>query len=61
MDKLFIACITFFIIDLTFVGTTTYFVVKLVKKLLKEKDILEKVTEIIENLNKDKRDFIEKG
>lgn len=34
MDKLLIAFIIFGIIDLTFVGTTTYFVVKLVKKML---------------------------
>jgi len=60
-DKLFIACVTFFVIDLTFVGTTTYFVVKLVKRLLREKDLLEKVMEAIDNIKKDNRNFIEKG
>jgi hypothetical protein len=60
-NALLIVFTAFAIIDLTFVGTTTYFVVKLVKKILKEKDILEKITEILDNFKKSNRNFIEKG
>jgi hypothetical protein len=61
-EKLFWACVVFFVIDLTFVGTTTYFVVRLVKKLLKERDIMDRIIELLGNINKkDNRNFIEKG
>jgi len=58
-DKLFIACVIFFVIDLCFVGTTTVFVVKLVRKILNEKSMLEEIKKIINT--KYNRDFIEKG
>jgi hypothetical protein len=61
-DKLFIACVIFFIIDLCFVGTTTVFVVKLVTKILNEKSILEEVRKLLLNYTKGNvRNFIEKG
>ena len=62
MSILTIAFIFFAIIDLIFVGTTTFFVVKLVTKVLNEKSILEEIRKILSSLKKNNpRDFIEKG
>jgi len=59
---LLIAFIIFGVIDLTFVGTTTFFVVLLVKKMLGDEQILNELKKIAEMLGKkDKRDFIAKG
>ena len=41
MDKLFIACVIFFIIDLSFVGTTTLAVLYLVMRILTGKTKIE--------------------
>jgi hypothetical protein len=61
-DKLFIACVLFFVIDLCFVGTTMFFVVKLVRRVLNEDSILEEIRKILDRLPKrDIRNFIEKG
>ena len=62
MSILTIAFIFFAIIDLIFVGTTTFFVVKLVTKVLNEKSILEEIRKILSSLKKNNpRDFIETG
>ena len=53
MDKLLYACIIFFIIDLSFVGTTTYFVVKLVKRLLREKTLLDEIIRMLKRIGRD--------
>jgi hypothetical protein len=59
---LLIAFIIFGVIDLTFVGTTTFFVVLLVKKMLGDEQILNELKKIADMLSKkDKRDFITKG
>jgi hypothetical protein len=59
---LLIAFCLFAIIDLSFVGTTMFFVVSLVKKLLGEKSILEEIKKILSTLKKDNpRNFIERG
>jgi hypothetical protein len=59
---LLIAFIIFGVIDLTFVGTTTFFVVLLVKKMLGDEQILNELKKIAEMLSKkDKRNFIVKG
>lgn len=47
---LLIAFIAFAVIDLSFVGTTMYFVIKLVKKLLNEKPVLEEITKALKRL-----------
>jgi hypothetical protein len=60
-NPLLIVFTIFAVIDLIFVGMTTFFVVKLVKKLLKEKSILEQVTDLFEKLKKSDRNFIEQG
>ena len=57
-----IAFIIFAIIDLTFVGTTTFFVVKLVTKVLNENSVLEEIRKILTTLKKNNsRNFIETG
>jgi hypothetical protein len=62
MSTLTIAFIFFAIIDLIFVGTTTFFVVKLVTKVLNEKSVLEEIRKILSSLKKSNpRDFIERG
>lgn len=62
MDNLLIAFIVFGVIDLTFVGTTTFFVVLLVKKMLGDEEILKELKKIASMLSKkDNRNFIEKG
>jgi hypothetical protein len=60
-NPLLIVFTIFAVIDLIFVGMTTFFVVKLVKELLKEKSILEQVTDLFEKLKKSDRNFIEQG
>lgn len=49
---LLIAFIIFAIIDLSFVGTTMYFVVKLVKKLLREKFILDEIMKALQQMGR---------
>jgi lysophospholipase L1-like esterase len=62
MSILTVAFIVFGVIDLIFVGTTTFFVVKLVTKVLNEKSILEEIRKILSTLKKDNpRNFIERG
>lgn len=62
MSILTIAFIFFAVIDLIFVGTTTFFVVKLVTKVLNETSILEEIRKILSSLKKNNpRDFIERG
>lgn len=62
MSILTVAFIVFAIVDLTFVGTTTFFVVKLVTKVLNENSVLEEIRKILASLKKNNpRDFIEKG
>jgi len=62
MSILTIAFIVFALVDLTFVGTTTFFVVKLVKKVLNEKSVLEEIRKALNTLKKNNpRDFIETG
>ena len=62
MNPLFVAFVVFGVIDLTFVGTTTFFVVLLVKKMLGDEQILNELKKIAEMLTKkDKRNFIVKG
>jgi len=59
---LFIAFMIFGIVDLIFVGTTTFFVVLLVKKMLGDEQILNELKKIADMLsNKDNRKFIEKA
>lgn len=56
-EKLFIACVTFFVIDLTLVGTTCVAVILLVRKIL-----LGRVEIKIAGKNyRLDRDYIEKG
>jgi hypothetical protein len=54
MDTLTQAFIIFAAIDLTFVGTTTLFVVLLVTKILFNKEILEEIKKIVEILGRKK-------
>jgi hypothetical protein len=54
MNTLTIAFIIFAAIDLTFVGTTTFFVVLLVKKMLGDELILAELKKIVEILGKKK-------
>jgi hypothetical protein len=62
MSILTVAFIVFALIDLTFVGTTTFFVVKLVKRILDEKSVLEEIKKALIALKKSNpRDFIVKG
>jgi uncharacterized protein YneF (UPF0154 family) len=62
MSILTIAFIVFALVDLTFVGTTTFFVVKLVKKVLNEKSVLEEIRKALNTLKKNNpRNFIERG
>jgi hypothetical protein len=51
---LLIAFIIFAVIDLTFVGTTTFFLVKLVKKLLNEKTILDEIVKLLKKIRREK-------
>ena len=55
-DRLYLACVIFFIVDLTFVGVICYCVVKWLKILWKELDAIH-----IHLHHTDKRNFIEKG
>ena len=55
---LLIAFIIFAVIDLTFVGTTTFFLVKLVKKLLNEKTILDEIVKLLKKIRREKWDMI---
>ena len=62
MDTLTMAFIIFGVIDLTFVGTTTFFVVLLVKKMLGDEEVLQELKKIADLLGKkDIRKFIEKA
>ena len=56
-DKLFIACVIFFVIDLTLVGTTCLSVILLVKKVLEGKVEIK----IGNTTKRFDRDFIELG
>ena len=56
-DKLFIACVTFFIVDLTLVATTCLCVMILVRKVLLGKVEIK----IADKTIRIDRDFIEKG
>jgi hypothetical protein len=59
---LFIAFCIFAFIDLCFVGTTMFFVVLLVQKMLGDEQILGELKKIADMLSKkDTRKFIEKG
>jgi hypothetical protein len=52
MDGLLIAFCIFAAIDLCFVGTTSYFVTKLVKRLLQEKDVFEQIVTLLTSISK---------
>lgn len=59
---LLIAFCLFAIIDLCFVGTTMFFVMALVRKLLGEKSVLEEIKKALAALKKSNpRNFIETG
>lgn len=52
MDKLLIACIIFFVIDLTFVGTTVAMVCLLVVRILTGKVKDKRITALVKKLEK---------
>jgi len=54
MDTLTKAFIVFAAIDLTFVGTTMFFLIKLVKKLLGERTVLAEIMKAVDKLGKKK-------
>ena len=60
MDKLFIACVTFFTIDLIFVGLTCLHVVKYLREIDKRLRFIGTGLSMIIP-HKDNRDFIIKG